>query len=75
MCRGANNHKYCVMVKATGVELEYSHRKYLTAAKHLVQLGTRKQPRLSRWYNAPFSPAAFDGVKVMIKRTCKNKRT
>lgn len=70
MCRGPDRHKYCVTVKATGVELTYTHKKYKTAAKHLQRLGTRKQPRLSRWYNAPRS-AATSYAKVMIKRSCK----
>jgi hypothetical protein len=73
MCRGPNNHKYCVMVRAYGVssELSYSYRTYKAAVRHTRTLNDKKQPRLSRWYNAPRS-AATSYAKVMIKRSCKN---
>lgn len=73
MCRGKNNHKYCVTIKVPGQELEYSHKTYSTAAKHTAKLNGKKQPRLSRWYNLPL--ARISGIrlngKVMIKRSCK----
>lgn len=70
MCRGS--HKYCVTVKASGAygmrPMSFDHRSYLAAAKHTKRLNGKKQPRLSRWYNAGKS------AKVIIRRECPATR-
>lgn len=67
MCRGTNRHRYTVTVKMGAprgiAPLAYTYHTYKGAVNHTRRLNPKKQPRLSRWYNA--GPSA----KVMIQRT------